>query len=63
MLVIGIDPGTATTGYGLIEENDNKELRVITYGRRKTEPDLLADKRLHGIHQPVSRLLRLHRPE
>jgi len=32
MLVIGIDPGTATTGYGLVEEDSNGELHAVAYG-------------------------------
>jgi crossover junction endodeoxyribonuclease RuvC len=63
MLVIGIDPGTATTGYGLIEENDKKELRVIAYGIVKTEAGLAAEKRLLEIHQQINELLLLHRPD
>ncbi|MCZ7553191.1 MAG: crossover junction endodeoxyribonuclease RuvC [Anaerolineales bacterium] len=32
MLVIGIDPGTATTGYGLVEENEDGSLTAVDYG-------------------------------
>ena len=63
MLVIGIDPGTATTGYGIIEENDKKEIRVVTYGIIKTAPDVSAEKRLLEINQQLNELLLLHRPD
>jgi len=63
MLVIGIDPGTATTGYGLIEEDEKKEIRVVAYGIIKTEPDLLAEKRLLAIHQQLNDILLLHHPD
>ena len=63
MLVIGIDPGTATTGYGIIEENDKKEIRVVTYGIIKTEANLLAEKRLLEIHEQLNEILLLHRPD
>ena len=63
MLVIGIDPGTATTGYGIIEENDKKEIRVVTYGIIKTEANLLAEKRLLEIHEQLNEILLLHQPD
>jgi crossover junction endodeoxyribonuclease RuvC len=63
MLVIGIDPGTATTGYGIIEENEKKEIRVVTYGIIKTEANLLAEKRLLEIHEQLNAILLLHRPD
>lgn len=63
MLVIGIDPGTATTGYGIIEENEKKEIRVVTYGIIKTEANLLAEKRLLEIHEQLNEILLLHRPD
>ncbi|MHC1740968.1 MAG: crossover junction endodeoxyribonuclease RuvC [Anaerolineaceae bacterium] len=63
MLVIGIDPGTATTGYGIIEENEKKEIRVVTYGIIKTEPSLQAEKRLLEINQQLNEILLLHRPD
>ena len=63
MLVIGIDPGTATTGYGIIEENEKKEIHVVTYGIIKTEANLLAEKRLLEIHEQLNEILLLHRPD
>jgi crossover junction endodeoxyribonuclease RuvC len=63
MLVIGIDPGTATTGYGLIEEDEHKEIRVVTYGIIKTEPDELAENRLLEIFDQLNELLLLHHPD
>ena len=34
MLVIGIDPGTAITGYGLVREEENGKLNAVDYGPR-----------------------------
>jgi crossover junction endodeoxyribonuclease RuvC len=43
-IVLGIDPGIATTGYGLIEKTGNKN-KIITYGTITTEPKTpLADR-------------------
>ena len=41
MLILGIDPGTATTGYGLVEANGNGESKVISWGLIDTNKDLL----------------------
>jgi len=63
MRIIGIDPGTATTGYGIIEEDKRKDLRVIAYGIIQTEAGLAAEKRLLEINQQMNEILLLHRPD
>ena len=63
MLVIGIDPGTATTGYGIVEENARKEIHAVTYGIIKTEPGVLAEQRLLEINHQMNQILLLHHPD
>jgi crossover junction endodeoxyribonuclease RuvC len=63
MLVIGIDPGTAITGYGLVEENQDGELKVIDYGVIHTSSELLDHQRLQRIHTQLSDILSLYRPQ
>lgn len=63
MLVLGIDPGTATTGYGLIEETENKELKVVDYGVILTRPDELPERRLQLIYRSIKELILLHHPD
>ncbi len=63
MLVIGIDPGTATTGYGLVEEDSNGELHAVAYGIVSTDPKLTAEIRLLEINQKINEIITLHRPE
>ena len=61
MIVLGIDPGTAATGYGIVEREGSR-LRAIDYGCFET---LAADelpRRLLHIHQAVSELIAEHRP-
>ena len=48
-LVLGIDPGTATTGFGIITENQIG-LEVLQYGVISTPPDLPMEKRLQIIY-------------
>lgn len=63
MLVLGIDPGTATTGYGVVEETPEKELQVTSYGVILTEPGNNPEIRLLEIYRNVKELILLHRPE
>lgn len=63
MIVIGIDPGTARTGYGIVEETQTGDLTAIQYGVIETSADQTLDKRLQKIYQALSKILFLHRPE
>lgn len=63
MLVIGIDPGTATTGYGLVREGPDGSLQVLDYGVILTPPDLPMPERLLELYRKLTELLLLHRPE
>jgi crossover junction endodeoxyribonuclease RuvC len=63
MLVIGIDPGTATTGYGLVRDNEDGSLLVVDYGVILTAPDLSMPQRLLELHRCLLKILLLHRPQ
>lgn len=63
MLVIGIDPGTATTGYGLVREDDDGSLAVVDYGVVLTTPDMPMPERLLLMYRQLKEILLLHRPE
>ena len=60
--VLGIDPGTATTGFGLIQESKN-DLELVDYGIITTPPDLAMEKRLQIIYKKVLELIDLHQPD
>ncbi len=61
MIVLGIDPGTAATGYGLVERSGSR-LRAVDYGCVQTVAELEPAKRLLYIHGAVSELIEQHRP-
>jgi crossover junction endodeoxyribonuclease RuvC len=61
VIVLGIDPGTAATGYGLVERNGS-HLRAIEFGVLETLPDATDGDRLVSIHAGVARLIEQHRP-
>lgn len=62
MLVMGVDPGTATTGYGVVDYIKGKE-QMITYGTIRTAADLPMQLRLLKIYQEFNRLLDEYQPE
>lgn len=61
MIVLGIDPGTAATGYGIVERSGSR-LRAVDYGCLETLPTLPPAQRLLEIHQAVTELIATHRP-
>ena len=61
MIVLGIDPGTAATGYGVVER-DGAKLRAIDYGCLETLPTLELPARLLEIHRAVTELILTHKP-
>ncbi len=63
MRILGIDPGTATTGYGLVESNGNGESKVISWGLIDTDKDLLKERRLEIIYKQTLSLIKLHSPD
>jgi len=52
MVVLGIDPGFARVGYGIIDYNKNK-YRVIEYGSITTDADMQFSKRLNKIEKDL----------
>ncbi|NPV56216.1 MAG: crossover junction endodeoxyribonuclease RuvC [Anaerolineae bacterium] len=63
MLVVGIDPGTAITGFGIIRQTTSDQLEAIAYGVINTEPNLSFEKRLDRLYCQLETLLQRHRPE
>jgi len=62
MLVIGIDPGTASTGFGLVEERPNRDLAVVEFGVIKTSAQMSMPERLAILYEGLTDLLAKHRP-
>jgi crossover junction endodeoxyribonuclease RuvC len=62
MLAVGIDPGTAITGYGFVLLTENGELELIDYGVITTASNIPMSDRLQQLHSQLSHLLTLHQP-
>lgn len=63
MLVVGIDPGTATTGYGFVRETDQGDLEVVDFGVILTQASELPEIRLLQLHNRLKELILLHQPD
>src|SRR3989344_6613950 len=71
MIILGIDPGTATTGYGVIEtkkhksqkQDRNEKPKVIDFGCIITYTSSTAAERLEIIHDQVHALIKKHKPD
>ena len=62
MKVIGIDPGTASCGYGIVHEDDGR-LKAIDHGWWKTPAGDRLELRLKTIFDGVAALIEAHRPD
>lgn len=62
MIILGIDPGTASTGYGLISYQGN-HLKHIGYGVIRTFPDQPPAQRLKQIYQELQAIIVQYQPE
>jgi crossover junction endodeoxyribonuclease RuvC len=62
VIVLGIDPGTAAMGYGIVERNGSS-LRAVDFGCLTTSPDLPLPERLRAIHATVTELIETHQPD
>ena len=63
MIILGIDPGTAKTGYGLIEVVAKKPMKLIDYGRIITSKDSLMPERLLKIYNSSVELVEKYSPD
>jgi crossover junction endodeoxyribonuclease RuvC len=62
MIVLGIDPGTASTGYGIVHSAGSR-LRALDAGVIRTAAGVPLERRLAEIHTSVGELLETHVPD
>lgn len=58
MIVLGIDPGLANTGWGVVEAGGRP--RALAHGTIKTSPRTALEDRLAAIHQVIEGVLAEH---
>lgn len=62
MIVIGIDPGTASTGFGVVKRAGSK-LLALDGGLIKTSSEQTMEHRLSIIYERIGELINLHSPD
>ena len=62
-LALGIDPGTATTGYGLVRLTRDGSLVAVKYGVILTPKESSAPARLEMLFNQLKKLLKEHKPD
>lgn len=62
MIILGIDPGTATTGYGVLDVKENN-FSVIEYGLIETDKNHNSRKRLAEIYKKLSFIIKTFKPD
>lgn len=70
MIILGIDPGTATTGYGIIKVPDDilgrkfdYGLELIDYGNIFTDKEIVMGKRLWELQRKLDDLIKKYQPD
>lgn len=66
MIIFGVDPGTATTGYGVIKSDQNRAkngFEFVEYGCIVTPKEQEMPMRLYSIQKELNRLLKQHKPD
>ncbi|USI73989.1 crossover junction endodeoxyribonuclease RuvC [Sphingomonas morindae] len=62
MLILGLDPGLGSTGWGIIRAEGNR-LAHIGNGQIRTEPGMALARRLALLHGALVEMIRAHRPD
>lgn len=62
MIIIGIDPGIATTGFGVIKK-EGKNLKALDYGVITTTPKYPLSNRLRKLHLDFNELIKKYQPK
>jgi crossover junction endodeoxyribonuclease RuvC len=63
MVVLGIDPGTATTGYGVVRQDRSRLVQLVECGVVRTRARDPLPARLREIFEGVQELIERHRPD
>lgn len=63
MRILGIDPGTATTGYGLVETDEMGVSKVIEWGLIETDKNGFIENRLEIIYKQTCSLIKNTKPD
>jgi len=62
-IILGVDPGIADTGFGIINKDEKGGLKCAVFGSVKTESSMRMDKRLEIINLELVKIIKKHKPD
>ncbi len=62
MIILGIDPGYAIVGWGVLNYQGN-QFKVLDYGAITTDADMDLFRRFQAIHQSLNEIIERHHPD
>ena len=62
MIILGVDPGTNFTGFGIIKQDKNENIRVIN-GLIKLPKSLVLASKLQIIYDELDKVIKTYRPD
>ena len=63
MRVLGIDPGTAVLGYGVVESANGRAGKLVECGVLRTRAEDALPRRLRLLHDGIAELILRHQPD
>ena len=63
MIILGVDPGIARTGWGIIEKVKSSKLKVQSFGCIETAAGLPIKRRLQIIREELGRIIKKYKPQ
>lgn len=63
MIILGIDPGTATTGFGILDVIGKEDYKLIDFGLISTDKKTPHGKRLDQIYEGVLKVIKRNKPD
>lgn len=61
--VLGIDPGSRVTGWGVVDRGDRGALALVAYGTIRTPAEATFSRRLRVVHEGLRVVIGEHRPD
>ncbi len=62
-IILGIDPGIADTGFGVIKRDQNNKLSCLNYGSIKTKAQTEHSERLSSIYKGLNKIIKKYKPD
>ena len=63
LIILGIDPGIADTGFGVIKKDKNGNVECLDYGSIKTKPETNFAYRLEILARELDKIIKKYKPE